>query len=178
MRLAVVIGAALTVLAGCASVPGGLTPIEPNCVSLFRNYDRAVLQFGYSDRVRDGRVSFLVPTAVGRAGQRLRQYDCLTTNEDIFRMTLLAPTLRGALVGESGAAIEPISLHVGIVPGITSEVQTRTFFNSLGIRTRSIGAPGLGRRIFLGPFATAGGLAEATDIALQAGFVAPYPRRF
>ena len=57
-------------------------------------------------------------------------------------------------------------------------MQARQYFGGLGLRVRSIGAPGLGRRIYVGPFATEGGLAEATEIARRGGFVAPYPARF
>lgn len=166
-------------LVGCAGVQGGLTGAQPDCRVLFRNYDQAIQAFGNSDYSRGDSQSWKVPTAVDRAGQRLRAQGCLTSADDLAATFLMSSQeLRASLVGESGAPIEPISLHAGIVQGITSEVVVRQFFGGLGVRVRSQGAPGLGRRIYLGPFATEGGYAEATELALKAGFVAPYPARF
>lgn len=167
-----------TALVGCAGAQGGMTPVAADCAALFRTYDQAVQAFGNSDYDRGDGGAWKVPTAVDRAGQRLRAGGCLTSNADLGASYLLADSLRGTRIVESGAPIKPIYLQVGIVEGVTSEVQARQFFGGLGVRVRSQGAPGLGRRIFVGPFATEGGLAAATDLALQAGFVAPYPRRF
>lgn len=177
--LASLLGPVLLALAGCAAQPGEFAWVEPDCLILFRNYDQAVQTFGYTRRDYNGEITLLVPVAVDRAGSRLRANGCLTTDDDLAASYLLSTDeLRAALVGESGAAIAPISLHAGIVTGIASEVQARQFFGKLGIRVRSQGAPALGRRIYLGPFATEGGLAEAIELALRAGFVAPYPARF
>ncbi len=179
MRTAASFLLALLALGGCTAGSGGLTRVEPTCLVLFRNYDTAVQVFGYTDRDRDGGISLMVPTAVDRAGQRLRENGCLTSEDDLsaaFRLT--DEDVAAVLQGENGASIAPISVSAGIVLGIASEVQARQFFGAAGIRVRSIGAPGLGRRIYLGPFATEGGLAAAIDLAERAGFVAPYPARF
>ena len=52
------------------------------------------------------------------------------------------------------------------------------FFAAQGVAARSVGAAGLGRRIYIGPFATQGALDGARDLALRAGFAAPYPATF
>jgi len=176
---AMLLALALGSLAGCTAEQIARAGAEPDCLTLFRNYDQAVQAFGNDDRDWGGDgLGWKVPTAVDRAGQRLRMNGCLTSNADLGASYLLVDDLRGTRIVESGAPVQPIYLHVGIVEGITGEVQARQFFGSLGLRVRSQGAPGLGRRIYVGPFATEGGLAEATAIAIRAGFVAPYPARF
>jgi hypothetical protein len=170
MRLPIILAVAAFALgpssAGAASVQ--------DCLRGFRSYDVAVLNFDGSTDLDD----VALPMQVGRAAQRLRARDCVTHLDDLVALTRLRESLEGAVVGESGAPIRPIALQVGIVGGIFDEVQARDFFGRLGYRVRSQGAPGLGRRIYLGPFATEGGMAEAAEIARRAGFVAPYPRRF
>ena len=48
------------------------------------------------------------------------------------------------------------------------------FFRGLGYRSRGVGAPTLGRRLFIGPFTSQGALDQALDVARQAGFIAPH----
>jgi hypothetical protein len=52
------------------------------------------------------------------------------------------------------------------------------FFEANGVPARSVGSSALGRRIYLGPFATQGALDGARELALRAGFAYPYPARF
>ena len=78
----------------------------------------------------------------------------------------------------SGAAIAPIYLHVGIVTSSEDDARARAFFEGQGLRARSVGAPGLGRRVYVGPFASAGALEGGRALAFQAGFAYPYPARF
>jgi hypothetical protein len=80
-------------------------------------------------------------------------------------------------VTDSGPAIPPTSIHAGVVTSTADEANALAFFNAHGARARSIGAAGLGRRIYLGPFATQGALDQARDLAVAAGFAAPYPTR-
>jgi len=49
------------------------------------------------------------------------------------------------------------------------------FFQRQGVRVRSVGRAGLGRRIYIGPFATEGALESARQLAISAGFTSPYP---
>ena len=66
-------------------------------------------------------------------------------------------------------------MHAGVVTSMEDEAAALAFFAATGRRARSIGAAGLGRRIYLGPFATEGALDGATALARAAGFAAPYP---
>lgn len=146
----------------------------PGCDRLFANYDRAVLYFSNSGWGEDT----VVAPAIDRSIQRLRAANCLTGWDELAGLQALGEELQGTLRGEHGAPIRPTTLQAGVVLGTTSEVQARIFFAGLGYRVRSQGAPYVGRRIYIGPFATEGGLAEAVAVAKRAGFVAPYTRRF
>jgi hypothetical protein len=162
-------------LAACAPPGGGdFTGNPRSCERLFRDFDiadRSVNNFGPRDR-------FTVPPALDARGQDLRRAGCITSTADLFGLEGLGDQLRGTVQGESGAAIRPISLHVGVVTSMSDEIRVRAFFEALGFRVRSIGNVAIGRRIYLGPFGTEGGLAEATGLARRAGFVAPYPKFF
>lgn len=153
---------------------GAASAANESCVRQFQQYDWAVKAFdntGWSNNP-------IVAPAISRSIQRLRAENCLTSWDEIAFAQQLGDELRGTLQGEHGAPIRPTVLQAGVVLGISSEVQARQFFASLGYRVRSQGAPYMGRRIYIGPFTTAGGLAEAYAVAERAGFVAPYPRRF
>ena len=81
---------------------------------------------------------------------------------------------------DSGAAIPPISLHAGVVTNRRDEAERdRIFRRHTGCRARSIGTPGLGRRIYLGRFATAR-RARRSPLTSRcaAGFAGPYPADF
>jgi hypothetical protein len=166
---------AAAALAGALLAGAAAQAASPFCTARFGDYDRAVLFFGSSGAQQEHP---RVAPAIDRSIQRLRAGDCLTGWDEIAGLQLLGDDLRGTLRGEHGAPIRPTTLQVGVVLGVSSEVQARQFFAGLGYRVRSQGAPYLGRRIYVGPFTTEGGLAEARDVALRAGFVAPYPRRF
>lgn len=172
MRRAILIAVAAVAVAGAA--PAAPADVDRTCLNRFRDYDRATTTFSNSDWGRDG----VIAPAVSNAIRRLRLGDCVTDWDDIALMPTVAQELHGKLKGEHGPAIRPTSLMVGIVTGYSAELQARQFFSAMGYRVRSQGAPYLGRRIYIGPFATRGGLAEATAVALQAGFVAPYPKFF
>jgi hypothetical protein len=84
----------------------------------------------------------------------------------------------GGTVSDSGQAIRAISVHAGVVTNMDDEARAIAFFEARGVRVRTIGNAALGRRIYLGPFATQGALDDAIALSRQAGFVAPYPARF
>ncbi len=165
--------ATLLLLLALAAAPSGAAA-GASCVQLFARYDRAVNAFSNSGW-GEGPV---IPSAIDRAIQRLRAGNCLTGWDDIADLQILGPQMRGTLRGEHGAPIRPTTLQAGVVLGIQGELQARQFFSTLGYRVRSQGAPYLGRRIYIGPFVTEGGLAEAKAVAERAGFVAPYERFF
>lgn len=170
-------GLALTLMAATA-LQGYAATREETCAQLFRAYDRAVLLGSSAGQLEDS----LVGRNVEPRAQRLIEVGCITRERDLAGIEALRGDLAADLsanpASASGAPIARTWLHVGIVPGIATELQVRGLFGALDIGVRGIGAPTLGRRIFVGPFTTAGGLAEATEIARRAGFVAPYPRRF
>jgi hypothetical protein len=172
MRKAILIAVATLGLGGAtvAAAPG----VNQTCVNRFHAYDVAVTTFSNTGWGEGP----IIASAISRAIQRLRQADCVTDWDDIARMPTVAAELRGQLAGEHGAPIKPTTLMAGVVTGYAGELQARQFFSEIGYRVRSQGAPFLGRRIYIGPFATEGGLAEATAVAVRAGFVAPYPKFF
>ncbi|MBA3323862.1 MAG: hypothetical protein H0T41_00790 [Rhodobacteraceae bacterium] len=172
MRTAALVALAILTLAACAAPPGGAA--TPGCVRLLQNYDLAERNFGNSSSLRE----LALPSAIERTAQLARQAGCITRAGDLDRLDAQRDAFAATLQGERGAPIPRTWLQVGVVAGVASEVQARNFFGGLGFTVRSRGAPGLGRRIFIGLFTTEGGLAEATDLALRAGFVAPYVRRF
>lgn len=184
------LGASLiaVLVAGCATPPfgGDAAGIGRSCDVLFRDFDiadRSVSGGGRSGFILlpGGTVaaaSPTIPSALAARGQDLLRAGCLTSTDDLAGLEALGDELRGTVVGESGAAIRPISLHVGVVTSMSDEIRVRAFFESLGYRVRTIGNIAVGRRIYVGPFTTEGGLAEATAIARRAGFTAPYPKFF
>jgi hypothetical protein len=163
----------LAALLGCApaGAPGASRAPGDVCVALFRHFD--VLenlfpnnQSRYQNRVARPRVE--------AQAQRLRSAGCLTLTRDLAGM-------EGAPqppVGGGGAAIPPISLHAGVVTSMEDDARSRAFFASRGVPARSVGSAPLGRRIYLGPFATQGALDGARTLALDAGFASPYPAQF
>jgi hypothetical protein len=170
-----IVFAALLALAPAAgALAAGPSDGETVCRNAFRAYDFAVLNFGNSGE----RANEVLAPAIGKAAQRVRREGCLTPFDDVAALARLRAEVAGTVAFDGGAPIRPIALQVGIVPGYAGEFAARQFFGELGYRVRSQGAPGLGRRIYLGPFATEGGMAYAADLARRAGFVAPYPRRF
>jgi hypothetical protein len=162
----------LTVLAGCAvPTPPQWRADGPTCVAMFQEYDRRLKLFPYESIRRPGR---MVDPWVEAQGTRLRDAGCLTSTAQISGMD----TAPAAPIVESGPAIRPISLHVGAVLSMEDDARVRAFFEARGVRARSVGDPMLGRRIYVGPFATQGGLEDAATLARSVGFIAPYPAYF
>ena len=165
--------AALAALAVASCAPLGFVAPPPataeTCVPLFEEFDRLDLLHG-GDRWGDELVG---PPELWEQGMDLVRADCITRLDDLT----IASAPRTP-VTESGAPIDPISLHAGVTAGITGELRVRDYFAERGVRVRSVGSFALGRRIYLGPFSTEGGLRAAAQAAREAGFVAPYPAFF
>ena len=177
MRAFLWIGPALLALAACQDVPGrdpAMADRAATCERRLQDYDRAQLFFSSTQWDRNQTLSMQVQ----RAAQAARQAGCVTGTEITDQLAGLLPEAKAWPRGERGAPIERTWVQAGVVGGITAEVQARQFFSGLGFNVRSRGAPGLGRRIFIGPFATEGGLEDAMRLARDAGFIAPYVRRF
>ena len=98
--------------------------------------------------------------AAGGGARRsgVREAGCITMTDDLAGMeTVAAPP-----VADGGAAIAPTSLHAGVVTSMADDAtRTRLLRRPRACRARSVGSAPLGRRIYLGPFATQGALDEA-----------------
>ena len=140
-------------------------------MALFQEFDTLQQMYPNNQRRYENRVAH--PLVEAQA-QRVRQAGCITMTRDLAGMETTEP----APATPPGAAIAPISLHAGVVTNMADDARARAFFESHGIPARSVGSAPLGRRVYLGPFATQGALDAARDLALRAGFVAPYPARF
>ncbi|MFO1140989.1 MAG: hypothetical protein U1E59_01150 [Amaricoccus sp.] len=110
---------------------------------------------------------------VATQAQLVRNAGCITTSAELAGMAQVEP----GTIANSGAAIAPTSLHAGVVTSMEDDARARAFFAAHGIQARSIGSAPLGRRIYIGPFATQGALDRARDLAVRAGFASPYPAR-
>ena len=152
-------------LSGCAAGPVA-GPSDPDCVALFQTYDRVDATMSTPSGRGD---NMPIPPDLQRPVQNLRSAGCLTLSADHDLAAAAPPVVDG------GAAIAPIGVHAGVVTSTEDEAAALAFFAARGVETRSIGAAGLGRRIYLGPFATEGALDGATALAQAAGFASPYP---
>lgn len=152
------------ILAGCA-VEMAPSAGAPDCVALFQRYDRTKATMstpsGAADRMP-------IPPALQPAVQALNEAHCLTRSDSLDLTADAAPVVDG------GAAIAPTRLHAGVVTSQSDEAAVLAFFAAHGVPARSIGAAGLGRRIYLGPFATEAALDGAASLAAAAGFAAVY----
>jgi hypothetical protein len=166
----VFLAACVGMLAACAEVPATPTRADSaTCVALFQEFDTLERT---TPNPRPSRRT--AANVVEWQGTRLRQAGCLTTNADLANLAR-TPDLR---VTESGPAIRPISVHAGVVSSDADAARVVDFFEARGVRTRTVGNGVLGRRIYLGPFATQGGVESAIALAQAAGFIAPYPASF
>lgn len=180
MRLRPLMAAlALLALAGCAAPPAGPSRAgDPAvCLELFKRYDTATWLYPESWIGEDDDTPAALSGSVDRAGRLLLLNGCLTRSEDLDGMPELAARLSPHTIESSGPAIRPVPVHVGIVTSIADEARATRFFRGLGYRSRGVGAEGLGRRIYIGPFTSQGALEEAMSIAREAGFIAPFPPR-
>ena len=172
MRLPIAIATALASRpAYRAARPGRQRASGNVCVALFQQFDVLEDLYPSNQRRYENRVA---PPRVEAQAQRVRNAGCITLTSDLAGMEAVG----GAPVADSGPAIQPVSLHAGVVTNMQDDARARAFFAAHGVPARSVGSAPLGRRIYLGPFATQGALDQARDLALRAGFAAPYPARF
>lgn len=164
--------AALSLLVvGCGPALGPATSRSASgadCIALFEQYD-------FLDRTlpTPRRDRWSVSPELMRQAEWLRNGGCITMTADLAGME----DVPVAPVADSGAAIPPTTMHVGVVTTTDDDVRAIAYFEARGIRAFSIGKAGLGRRVYVGPFATAGALEGARQAALEAGFAYPYPIR-
>ncbi len=159
------------------ALAGGLAPMaaaaadRATCERAFRAYENALWLYPSNQWGDDQPI--LRPD-VSRAAQGLVRGGCLTSSADLDGLPALAQRLAPYSIADSGAAIAPATVGLGIVTGIWDEGRVTTFFRGLGYRSRGMGAQTLGRRLFIGPFTSQGALDQALDVARQAGFIAPH----
>ena len=162
-------GLLLALLAGgCAAGPGpvGADRSPERCLAAFQRYDLVKASMSTPSGRRD---RMAIPPALQRPVQDLQEARCLTRSDDLDLAAAAPPVVAG------GAAIAPVAVHAGVVMSSEDDAAAQAFFEANGVPARSIGAPGLGRRIYLGPFATQGGLDGGLALARAAGFASPYP---
>lgn len=155
----------------CTAVPAPDRADE--CLQLFRAFDRVADRYpgGGVGRISDRRVP---PPDLARAGQRLIVADCLTRTSDLDGMEAYAAGLEGFRITDGPTAIRPRPVHLGILTSITDEVRVTIVFRGLGYNSRGVGAIGLGRRIYIGPFRSQEAADQAIALAREAGFIAPF----
>jgi hypothetical protein len=160
-------GAATLVLAACAAggMPDGGGDPAARCAALFRQFDFAKELSTDRNSLPDG--MSVAPGLRSRIAA-LRQHDCMTRPDDL--------DLSGdpGAVAEGGASIPPATIHAGVVTDMAAADRARAWFEGRGVKTLSLGEPGLGRRIYIGAFTTQGGRDAALALARSAGFVSPY----
>lgn len=165
-RICLILLSGALLLAACA--PGGPQGTQTaDCIGLFRHYDE--LQRWV--RRPDNRT---IPPGLAPQQARLRASGCITTTADLAGMEAL-PVVP---VTDSGAVIVPTTLHAGVVTSDADDARARAFFEARGVRARSVGEAGLGRRIYIGPFGTEGAIRDARALAVGAGFAHPYAAAF
>lgn len=159
-------------LVACAPAADPVSSREgASCVLLFQQFDR-VEDTMSTPRGRRDRMA--IPPALQLPAQRLRSAGCLTMTADLAPMSRLDTPA----VVDGGRAIPPTRVHAGAVTSMADDAAARAFFAAHGVEATSIGSPALGRRVYVGPFATEGALQGALDLARAAGFASPYPARF
>lgn len=162
--------ATLAALAISAGTAGAQSLDNPRCPMWFNLYDTTVQQFG--NNTRGNRQA---PAPVMNAARQVRMGNCLTFARALAGLDAIPEAAGAKARTPSGPAIRPIYIHAGIVTSTEDDARARAFFERQGLGVRSVGAAYLGRRIYVGPFATAGQLEAARTLAIQAGFAYPYP---
>jgi hypothetical protein len=161
------VGALILANCGVSGTPQSRSEI---CREAFQNFDAAVRSFPNS------RSGDLQPNSrVSRYGQQIFRNGCITRQPDLIGLDATAERLKPFRIEDSGAPTRATAVAAGIVDGFSSQAVVSSFFSSLGYRTRSVGASGVGRQILIGPFYSEGAIAQAIDVARQAGFISPYP---
>jgi hypothetical protein len=167
--------ACAALLAGCApgtGPAGGNTVSTRSCVSLFQQLD--VVEDFENPLLGDDEVS--VPRAVQPVAGWLRNNGCITYSRDLTGMAaaLQDPaTPRGDGSRQRSGAL----IHAGAVTSIRDDARALDYFSALGFHSYSLGTPGIGRRVYVGPMATEAGVAAVLDAAQRGGFAYPYVTR-
>lgn len=167
-RLAALSLAALA--AACTTPPGTAPDHAAICERALSAYDTAAWLYPVPRFGDDG---VTPPAALSRAVGDVRENGCLTSGEDLADLPAVAQRLKPFAMDTRGPEISETTVQLGIVTGINDEARVTDFVRALGYRSRGVGAEGLGRRLFVGPFTTQSAVDQAIAVGREAGFVAP-----
>ena len=163
---------ALALVAGLGACDGvGPSTQGPfDCVELFQQYDAIEATMSTPSGRGD---AMAIPPALQRITGSLRRQGCVS-----FSDALDFDVVAGPVVDAGPRLVPPVRVHAGAVTSMADDAAARAFFEAHGVPARSVGSPALGRRIYIGPFATTGALDAGLALARSAGFAYPYPARF
>lgn len=164
----------LALLIGCAAPAAQPPSRAETCVALYGQYDY-YSQMSPRRLTDDGTIA--LPGNLSRLTQQLISNGCLTMSDDLAGLEQLGARLGFRKPVDSGPAIRPTAVQVGVLTSFTDVTRATVFFGNLGYQTRTIGADGLGRRLYIGPLVSEGAMNQAMDTARQAGFISPYPSK-
>lgn len=161
--------ALVAAVAACTEVPVASATNE--CVALFQRYDLIEATMSTAGPRRDRQV---IRPELQRVTSVIRQNGCISLSRELH---LDGPP--GAPVTDSGPPlVPPVRIHAGAVTSMADDAAAQAFFAAHGVPVRSIGSPALGRRVYIGPFATRGAFEAAMALARSAGFENAYAARF
>lgn len=146
--------AASVILAGCAAPPTPQGWKDPEtCRENFRDYENAERQFlpSYDDPF-DGNAT------VNRYARRIVTDGCLTRMPDIAVPRHPDARMAQQRSAPAGASTRPTAVLAGFVDGFAAQAQVSQYFALRGYRSRSEGAEGVGRKIYIGPFTSEGAI--------------------
>lgn len=160
---------AVVAAAGLVGCGGAEAPAPRDCVALFQQFDAIEATMSTSGW-RDDRA---IRPELQWTTSVIRQNRCITFSDALH---LDAPA---GLVRDSGPPlVPPTRVHAGVVTSMADDAAARAFFAAHGVPASSVGSAALGRRIYIGPFATRGAFDGAMALARSAGFAYPYAARF
>jgi hypothetical protein len=159
--------AALAALLGCAAAS---PPAGDNryCAQLFDQldaYDFMPLPVGPAFDFRQMQLA------------RIRQARCLTFTRNLVGLDTVGGIVAPREAPSGPALIRPVAVQVGVVTNDNDAERAMAFFNHLGYRTRSVGSPGLGTRVYV-EARTLGNIETIIGLAQEVGFIGPYPSRY
>ena len=79
--------------------------------------------------------------------------------------------------GDNAYCAQLFDQYDSIVTNMADEARSLAFFQALGYRARTVGAPDLGTRVYV-EARSLGDIQNIVSIATNAGFIGPYPSRY
>ncbi|MSU91608.1 hypothetical protein GE300_18680 [Rhodobacteraceae bacterium 2CG4] len=164
MRTALVLS---LLAAGCAAAPADPAARAGTCRALFQVYDREVARQPPAMLELDETLLFgrRAPDPAG-----LRQYRCVRFESDLAAGADLSAH-RAPPPGQGAARY--VHLATMAADGAAARLAGRVA--ALGYRVETRGAPGLGRRVFVGPLRTPAEVGAALRLAAALGLDDAYP---